>query len=168
MFLKALAGTWTIRLIFLGLLPILIFMSSVFTVLYYLGAIQMAVKLVAKVMMPLMGTSGAETLSAAANVFMGQTEAPIIVRPYIPQMTQSELLTLMTGGLATIAGSVLAVYIGLGADPVAILTNLFGSSVIPCMEAAEVNGDGAIDIADPVYLLGYIFNGGPIPAPPFG
>ena len=53
------------------------------------------------------------------------------------------------------------------ADPVAILTNLFGSSVIPCMEAAEVNGDGAIDIADPVYLLGYIFNSGPIPAPPF-
>ena len=73
-------------------------------------------------MMPLMGTSGAETLSAVANVFMGQTEAPIIVRPYIPQMTQSELLTLMTGGLATIAGSVLGVYISLGADPVAILT----------------------------------------------
>ncbi len=53
------------------------------------------------------------------------------------------------------------------ADPVAILTNLFGSSVIPCMEAAEVNGDGAIDIADPVYLLGYIFNSGPTPPAPF-
>lgn len=103
-------------------LPIIVFVSSVFTVLYYLGVLQMAVKLVAKAMMPLMGTSGAETLSAVANVFMGQTEAPIIVRPYIPQMTQSELLTLMTGGLATIAGSVLGVYISLGADPVAILT----------------------------------------------
>ena len=103
-------------------LPIIIFVSSVFTVLYHLGVLQLAVTLMARLMMPLMRTSGAETLSAAANVFMGQTEAPIIVKPYIPGMTQSELLTLMTGGLATIAGSVLGVYISLGADPVAILT----------------------------------------------
>jgi CNT family concentrative nucleoside transporter len=73
-------------------------------------------------MMYLMRTSGAETLSAAANVFMGQTEAPIIVKPYVPSMTQSELLALMVGGLATISGGVMAVYISLGADPVAILT----------------------------------------------
>ena len=103
-------------------LPIIVFVSSVFTVLYYLGVVQMLVRAMARVMMPLMGTSGAETLSAAANVFMGQTEAPLIVRPYIPAMTQSELLTLMTGGLATIAGSVLGVYLSLGADPVAMLT----------------------------------------------
>ena len=69
-----------------------------------------------------MRTSGAETLSAAANVFMGQTEAPIIVKPYVPRMTQSELLAMMVGGMATISGGVMAVYIGLGADPVAILT----------------------------------------------
>jgi CNT family concentrative nucleoside transporter len=68
-----------------------------------------------------MHTSGAETLSAAANVFMGQTEAPLIVKPYVERMTQSELLTLMVGGMATIAGGVMAVYIGMGADPVAIL-----------------------------------------------
>ena len=103
-------------------LPIIIFVSSVFTVLYHLGVLQLLVKLMARLMMPLMRTSGAETLSAVANVFMGQTEAPIIVKPYIPTMTQSELLTLMTGGLATIAGSVLGVYISLWADPVAILT----------------------------------------------
>ena len=103
-------------------LPIIIFVSSVFTVLYYLGVLQWLVRAMARVMMPLMGTSGAETLSAAANVFMGQTEAPLIVKPYIPSMTQSELLTLMTGGLATIAGSVLGVYLSLGADPVAMLT----------------------------------------------
>jgi CNT family concentrative nucleoside transporter len=73
-------------------------------------------------MMFAMRTSGAETLSAAANVFMGQTEAPIIVKPYVPSMTQSELLALMVGGMATISGGVMAVYITLGADPVAILT----------------------------------------------
>ena len=103
-------------------LPIIIFVSSVFTVLYHLGALQRVVTLMARLMMPLLRTSGAETLSVAANVFMGQTEAPIIVKPYISGMTQSELLTLMTGGLSTIAGSVLGVYLSLGADPVAMLT----------------------------------------------
>ena len=103
-------------------LPIIVFVSAVFTVLYHLRVIQLVVRLLAKLMMPVLGTSGAETLSAVANVFMGQTEAPIIVKPYIPRMTQSELLALMTGGLSTIAGSMFAVYVGLGADPVAMLT----------------------------------------------
>ena len=103
-------------------LPILIFMSSVVMVLYHLGALQVAVKLMARVMARVMGTSGAESLSAAANVFLGVTEAPIIIRPYIAGMTQSELLALMTGGLATIAGTVMAIYISLGADPVGVLT----------------------------------------------
>ena len=103
-------------------LPILIFMSSVFTVLYHLGVLQVAVKLMARVMSRVMGTSGAESLSAAANVFLGVTEAPIVIRPYIAGMTQSELLALMTGGLATIAGTVMAIYISLGADPVGVLT----------------------------------------------
>jgi CNT family concentrative nucleoside transporter len=73
-------------------------------------------------MVYLMRTSGAETLSAAANVFMGQTEAPIIVKPYVHGMTQSELLAMMVGGMATVSGGVMAVYIALGADPVASLT----------------------------------------------
>ena len=102
-------------------LPILIFMSSVFTVLYHLGALQIAVKVMARVMARVMGTSGAESLSAAANVFLGVTEAPMVIRPYIVGMTQSELLALMTGGLATIAGTVMAIYISLGADPVGVL-----------------------------------------------
>ena len=68
----------------------------------------------ARAMMYLMGTSGAETLSAAANVFMGQTEAPLIVKPYVPTMTQSELLAMMVGGMATISGGIMAVYISMG------------------------------------------------------
>jgi CNT family concentrative nucleoside transporter len=103
-------------------LPTIIFVSSFFTVLYYFGVLQWIVRLFARAMMFAMRTSGAETLSAAANVFMGQTEAPIIVKPYVPSMTQSELLALMVGGMATISGGVMAVYITLGADPVAILT----------------------------------------------
>ena len=103
-------------------LPIIVFVSAVFTALYHLGVLQLLVTAMARLMMPLMRTSGAETLSAAANVFMGQTEAPIIVKPYVAGMTRSELLTLMIGGLATIAGSVLGVYLSLGADPVALLT----------------------------------------------
>jgi len=103
-------------------LPTIIFISSFFTVLYYFGILQFIVRIMAKVMMYLMKTSGAETLSAAANVFMGQTEAPIIVKPFVPGMTNSELLAMMVGGMATISGGVMAVYIGLGADPIAILT----------------------------------------------
>jgi CNT family concentrative nucleoside transporter len=102
-------------------LPTIIFVSSFFTVLYYFGVLQFLVRILARGMMYLMGTSGAETLSAAANVFMGQTEAPLIVKPYVERMTQSELLALMVGGMATISGGVMAVYIGMGADPVAIL-----------------------------------------------
>ena len=103
-------------------LPTIIFVSSFFTVLYYFGVLQFVVRLFARGMMYAMRTSGAETLSSAANVFMGQTEAPIIVKPYVPAMTRSELLALMVGGMATISGGVMAVYITLGADPVAILT----------------------------------------------
>lgn len=103
-------------------LPTIVFISSFFTVLYYFGILQFIVRLMARAMMLAMRTSGAETLSAAANVFMGQTEAPIIVKPFVPRMTRSELLAMMVGGMATISGGVMAVYISLGADPVAILT----------------------------------------------
>lgn len=102
-------------------LPTIIFVSSFFTLLYYFGVLQFIVRVMARVMIYLLGTSGAETLSSVANVFMGQTEAPLIVKPYVPRMTQSELLALMVGGMATISGGVMAVYIKLGADPVAIL-----------------------------------------------
>jgi concentrative nucleoside transporter, CNT family len=102
-------------------LPAVIFVSSFFTVLYHLGVLQFVVRVIARAVVAVMGTSGAETLSAVANVFMGQTEAPLIVKPYVPGMTRSELLALMVGGMATISGGVMVAYIGMGADPVAIL-----------------------------------------------
>jgi CNT family concentrative nucleoside transporter len=102
-------------------LPPIIFVSAFFSVLYYLGVLQLLVRLMARVMMYLMRTSGAETLSVAANVFMGQTEAPLIVKPFVPKMTRSELLALMASGMAHISGGMMAVYISYGADPVAIL-----------------------------------------------
>lgn len=102
-------------------LPPIIFVSAFFSVLYYLGVLQLLVRMFATVMRYLMGTSGAETLSVAANVFMGQTEAPLIVKPFIPRMTRSELLALMGSGMAHISGGMMAVYISYGADPVSIL-----------------------------------------------
>ena len=95
-------------------LPTIIFFSSFITVLYYLGLIQWVVKGFARAMMWLMGTSGAESLSAAGNIFVGQTEAPLLIRPYVGTMTMSELMAVMTGGFATIAGGVLAAYVGMG------------------------------------------------------
>jgi concentrative nucleoside transporter, CNT family len=102
-------------------LPTIIFASAFFTILFYFGVLQFIVRIMARVMIYLMRTSGAESLAAAANVFLGQTEAPLIIKPYVAQMTKSELLALMVGGMATISGGIMAVYIGLGADPVAIL-----------------------------------------------
>jgi CNT family concentrative nucleoside transporter len=103
-------------------LPPILFISAFFTVLYHFGILQWCVKQMARVMVFLMGTSGAETLSVAANVFMGQTEAPLIVKPYVPRMTNSELFTLMVSGMAHISGGMMVVYINYGADPVAVLT----------------------------------------------
>jgi concentrative nucleoside transporter, CNT family len=105
-------------------LPAVIFVSAVFSVLYHLRVLQSVVWVFAKAMLLVFGrrgVSGAEALSATANVFMGQTEAPLIIKPYVMTMTRSELLALMIGGMATISGGVMAVYIGMGADPVAIL-----------------------------------------------
>lgn len=98
-----------------------ILISSLFSVLYYYGVLQLVVRALGTVMMYLMRTSGAETLSAVANVFMGQTEAPLIIKPYVAGMTRSELLAMMVGGMATISGGMMVVYISLGADRVALL-----------------------------------------------
>jgi CNT family concentrative nucleoside transporter len=103
-------------------LPPILFVSAFFTVLYHLGVLQWIVRAMAKVMVHLMRTSGAETLSVSANVFMGQTEAPLIVKPYVPRMTNSELFALMASGMAHISGGMMVVYINYGADPVAVLT----------------------------------------------
>jgi len=103
-------------------LPTIIFVSSLMAVLYYLRVMQAIVWVMAKIMTRLMGVSGGEALSVAANVFFGQTEAPLVVKPYVEKMTQSELLVLMTGGFATIAGGVMAAYVSFGIDPVHLLT----------------------------------------------
>jgi concentrative nucleoside transporter, CNT family len=92
-------------------LPTIIFVATLTSVLYYLGILQMVVKGMAWVMAKLMGTSGAESLSNTANIFVGQTEAPLLIKPYIGAMTNSEILTIMIGGMATIAGGVMAAYI---------------------------------------------------------
>ncbi|BDC99055.1 NupC/NupG family nucleoside CNT transporter [Persicobacter psychrovividus] len=101
-------------------LPTIIFFSAVTTGLYYLGILQKVVWVLAWVMKKTMGLSGAESLSVAGNIFLGQTEAPLLVKPFIKNMTKSELMCLMTGGMATIAGGVLAGYVKFlgGSDPV--------------------------------------------------
>jgi CNT family concentrative nucleoside transporter len=103
-------------------LPPILFVSAFFTVLYHYGILQKIVQFMARIMVHLMRTSGAETLSVSANVFMGQTEAPLIVKPYVSGMTNSELFALMVSGFAHISGGMMVVYINYGADPVAVLT----------------------------------------------
>lgn len=95
-------------------LPTIIFVSSIMAVLYHLGVMQMIINAIARLMVKTMGTSGSESLSAAANIFVGQTEAPLLVKPFVGTMTRSELMAIMTGGMATVAGGVMAAYIGMG------------------------------------------------------
>lgn len=98
------------------LLGTIIFVSAVMAVLYHIGILQFVVWCIARVMQKTMGTSGPESLAAAANIFAGQTEAPLVIRPYLKKMTDSEVMALMTGGMATVAGSVFAAYVGMGID----------------------------------------------------
>lgn len=105
-----------------SVLPTLIFVSSLMAVLFYLGILQKLVELMAKIMVYVMDASGTESLATAANVFMGMSEAPLVIRPYIKSMTRSEIMTLMTGGMATISGATLAAYTGFGADAGHLLT----------------------------------------------
>ncbi|MDP7206847.1 MAG: nucleoside transporter C-terminal domain-containing protein, partial [Pirellulaceae bacterium] len=115
-------------------LPTIIFFSSLMAILYHFGLVQRVVKLFSLLMEYTLGTSGAETLSAAANVFVGQTEAPLVVRPYVASMTMSELNAMMVGGFATIAGGVLAAYVGMGIDA----THLVTASVISAPAALVI------------------------------
>ncbi len=98
----------------LRVLPIIVFFSSLIAVLYYIGVMQLVIKVLGGGLQKVLGTSRTESLSATANIFVGQTEAPLVVRPYIATMTQSELFAVMCGGLASVAGSVLAGYASMG------------------------------------------------------
>lgn len=137
-----------------NVLPTIIFFSSLMTVLYHMGIMQVLVKGIAWVMQRTMGTSGAETLSAAGNIFVGQTEAPLLVKPYVETMTRSELMAVMTGGFATVAGGVMAAYVGMLASAFPdIAGHLMAASVmsapaalvcaklmVPEVDAAETAG----------------------------
>ena len=99
-----------------NVLPVIIFFSALITVLYHLGIMKFIINIIGGGLQKILGTSRPESMSAAANIFVGQTEAPLIVRPFIPKMTQSELFAVMVGGLASIAGSIMAGYAGIGVE----------------------------------------------------
>ena len=103
-------------------LPTIIFIAALFAILYYFGVMQLVVRLFAVVMHRVMKASGAESLNVAASIFMGQTEAPLTIRPYLPEMTQSELMTVMTSGMAHISGGIMAAYILFGIEAKHLLT----------------------------------------------
>ena len=105
-------------------LPIIVFFSGLISVLYYLGIMQVVIKIIGGTLQKVLGTSKTESMSAAANIFVGQTEAPLVVKPYISRMTESELFAIMAGGTASIAGSVMAGYAGMGVS----LTYLIAAS----------------------------------------
>jgi concentrative nucleoside transporter, CNT family len=102
--------------------PTIIFIAALFAILYYFGVMQLVVRGFALVMNRVMGASGAESLNVAASIFMGQTEAPLTIRPYLPKMTESELMTVMTSGMAHISGGIMAAYIAFGIEPKHLLT----------------------------------------------
>jgi len=103
-------------------LPTVIFIAAFFAVLYHYGIMQFIIKMAAKVMTRLMGASGAESLNVAASIFMGQTEAPLTIRPFLPDLTRSELMTVMTSGMAHVSGGIMAAYIAFGVDPKHLLS----------------------------------------------
>lgn len=137
------------------ILPTIIFVSALMSILYYLRVMQAIVAVLAWIMVRTMQLSGAEALSAAANVFVGQTEAPLVVRPYVSSMTRSELMALMICGFATTAGGVLAAYVGMGIDAAHLLTAsviatpaalLIGKIIEPEISKPVTMGEVKIDI----------------------
>ena len=104
------------------ILPAIIFVSALFAIMYYLGIMQVIVRAFAVMMSRVMGASGAESLNVAASIFMGQTEAPLTIRPFLPRMTRSELMTVMTSGMAHVSGSIMAAYIAFGIEARHLLT----------------------------------------------
>jgi CNT family concentrative nucleoside transporter len=130
-------------------LPTIVFIAAFFAVLYYLGVMQFIIKWVAKGMTYVMGVSGAESLDVAASIFMGQTEAPLTIRPFIPRLTRSELMTIMTAGMAHVSGGIMAAYIAQGVEAKHILgavimtapgTMLIAKMLVPETEAPITAG----------------------------
>jgi CNT family concentrative nucleoside transporter len=105
-----------------GVLPTVIFVCALFAILYHVGIMQIIIRIFAWVMTRVMGASGAESLNVAASIFMGQTEAPVTIRPFLPDLTRSELMTVMTSGMAHVSGGIMAAYIAFGIDPKHLLS----------------------------------------------
>ena len=103
-------------------LPVVIFICALFAILYHVGIMQIIIRLAAWFMTRIMGASGAESLNVAASIFMGQTEAPVTIRPFLPELTRSELMTVMTSGMAHVSGSIMAAYFAFGAEPRHVLS----------------------------------------------
>jgi concentrative nucleoside transporter, CNT family len=132
-------------------LPTIIFIASIFAILYYLGVMQLVVKFFAKVMSRFLGTSGAESTSVAASIFMGQTEAPLTIRPFLPEMTMSELMTVMTAGMAHISGGIMAAYVLVAkVDVIHLLTAvimtapgaiMMSKMIVPEVDKPKTGGD---------------------------
>lgn len=132
-----------------GVLPTVIFIAAFFAVLYHIGVMQIIIRVFAWVMTRLMGASGAESLNVAASIFMGQTEAPLTIRPFLPDLTRSELMTVMTSGMAHVSGGIMAAYIGYGIDAGHLLsavimtapgTLVMAKMLVPETEAAKTAG----------------------------
>ena len=120
------------------ILPTLIFFSSLIAVLYHLGIMQFVVKWIARVMQKSTGTSGSETLCVSGNIFVGQTEAPLLVRPFILKMTKSELMAVMVGGFATVAGGVMAMYVSMLGNIPGIAGHLLAASIMSAPAALVI------------------------------
>jgi CNT family concentrative nucleoside transporter len=103
-------------------LPVVIFICALFAILYHIGVMQIVIRAMAWGMTRIMGASGAESLNVAASIFMGQTEAPVTIRPFLPDLTRSELMTVMTSGMAHVSGSIMAAYFAFGAEPRHVLS----------------------------------------------
>ena len=126
-------------IIALQILPTIVFFAALMNILYHLRIIQVIVYVISLVMHKIMGTSGAESLAVAANIFVGQTEAPILIKPYIEKLTRSELFSVMVGGMATVAGGVFAIYVSLLKDLVPdIAGHLLSASVMSAPAALVV------------------------------
>jgi concentrative nucleoside transporter, CNT family len=154
-------------------LPTVIFIAAFFAVLYHYGIMQFIVRLTAKVMTRFMGASGAESLNVAASIFMGQTEAPLTIRPFLPEMTRSELMTVMTSGMAHVSGAIMAAYILFGIDPKHLLsavimtapgTILMAKMLVPETEQPKTAGrvlmsEEEVDAEQSENLLGAVARG---------
>ena len=119
-------------------LPTVIFFSALMSVLYHLGLMQKIIKVIAWIMQKTMKTSGPETTSISANIFVGQTEAPLVIKPYIQKMTNSELMAVMTGGFATVAGGVMAIYVGMLQNIPGIAGHLMAASIMSAPAALVI------------------------------